>query len=353
MTSRYLLATLAGIGLLLGVLAVIISSRTPPTPAIPYPPPVSPYEHYIATVGMVEASSEDIYIGTPYTEIVETVYVTAGDFVFQGDPLFSLNTDVMVAELREAQEAYSVAAATYEKQLDLPRPEDIPPYESRVKQAEAHYLDWKDRYNLAKKLENPKALSRDEFNQRKYGAMKAQYELQEAEQELDLLLAGAWVRDLNIYRAQKMQAAAAVRIAEQRIARSTIRAPMSGVVMRVNTRVGELAPAADLDIPLMIFGVINPLNIRVDVDEEEVWRVLQGTPGVAYVRGNSSIEVPLTYQRLEPYLVPKRALSNTSVELVDTRVLQLIYQFERHDLPIYPGELMDVYIEAKPMRGAK
>lgn len=100
----------------------------------------------------------------------------------------------------------------------------------------------------------------------------------------------------------------------------------------------------------MIFGVINPLNIRVDVDEEEVWRVLQGTPGVAYVRGNSSIEVPLTYQRLEPYLVPKRALSNTSVELVDTRVLQLIYQFERHDLPIYPGELMDVYIEAKPMR---
>jgi hypothetical protein len=48
---------------------------------------------------------------------------------------------------------------------------------------------------------------------------------------------------------------------------------------------------------------------------------------------------------VEPYVVPKRSLTGDSNERVDTRVMQVLYSFNRADLPIYTGQLMDVYIE--------
>lgn len=350
MALRILLPICAGVGILLGVIAVIISSQTPPTPDIPFAPPTPPYEHFIASVGVVEASSEDLLIGTPFGEIVEEVYVDSGDFVKEGDPLFKLNTLLLRARLAEAKAAYDIAVANYERQLALPRPESVPSARAKMQAMEANFLDYLSQYELVEKIENPKAISRDLYNQRKYNALEAKYQFMEAEADLNLLLAGAWIKDLEIYRAEKKKALAAVKVVEEEIYRSTIRAPVSGVVLKVNIHVGEYAQTGELVTPLLIFGTIEPLQIQIDIDEEEVWRVIQGAPGVAYVRGNSSISVPINYVRVIPYLVPKQALSGTTTELVDTRVLHLIYDFERKDLPIYPGQLMDVYLESKPNR---
>ena len=33
---------------------------------------------------------------------------------------------------------------------------------------------------------------------------------------------------------------------------------------------------------------------------------------------------------------------------VDTRVLQVLYRFEKGDLPVYAGQVLDVFVEAKP-----
>jgi hypothetical protein len=38
---------------------------------------------------------------------------------------------------------------------------------------------------------------------------------------------------------------------------------------------------------------------------------------------------------------------------VDTRVMQVIYSFKRETLPIYPGQLMDVYIDDRSLRPAQ
>lgn len=52
---------------------------------------------------------------------------------------------------------------------------------------------------------------------------------------------------------------------------------------------------------------------------------------------------------MEPYVVPKRSLTGDSSERVDTRVLQVIYEFNRPQFPIYVGQQVDVFIE----RGGK
>ena len=70
---------------------------------------------------------------------------------------------------------------------------------------------------------------------------------------------------------------------------------------------------------------------------------------VAFVRGNRDLKTDLKFLRVEPYVVPKRSLTGESTERVDTRVLQVLYSFNREALPVYVGQQMDVFVAAKPL----
>jgi hypothetical protein len=59
--------------------------------------------------------------------------------------------------------------------------------------------------------------------------------------------------------------------------------------------------------------------------------------------------IPLRFVRIEPYVIPKTSLTGGSAERVDTRVLQVIYQFDRPaSRNIFVGQQMDVYIDTTP-----
>jgi HlyD family secretion protein len=65
------------------------------------------------------------------------------------------------------------------------------------------------------------------------------------------------------------------------------------------------------------------------------------------IRGSYTNKVPLEFVRVQPYVSPKIELSNQRQEQVDLRVLPVIFRFEKQDAPVYPGQLVDVYIGTK------
>jgi hypothetical protein len=95
------------------------------------------------------------------------------------------------------------------------------------------------------------------------------------------------------------------------------------------------------------------LHVRVDIDENDAWRLVPGAPARAFVRGNSRLSTELSFVRVEPYVVPKRSLTGDSTERVDTRVLQAVYSFDPKSLPVYVGQQMDVFIEARESAGTR
>ena len=109
---------------------------------------------------------------------------------------------------------------------------------------------------------------------------------------------------------------------------------------------GAPAATATGEPPLILLGGVTPLHVRVDVDENDAWRVRTGAKAVGYLRGNMKITTPLTFVRFEPYVVPKKSLTGDSTERVDTRVLQVIFSFTRGELPIFVGQQMDIFIDA-------
>jgi hypothetical protein len=126
-----------------------------------------------------------------------------------------------------------------------------------------------------------------------------------------------------------------------------VRAPVDGEVLQVNVRVGEHVSARGAGA-LVVLGDIARLHIRAEIDENDIPRFRADAPAVAYMRGDAERGIPLRFQRAEPLVVAKKALSGDNTERIDTRVLQAIYAVEEIDAPLYVGQQLDVFIEGAP-----
>jgi len=312
--KRFLLPIL---GILSALWAAYSVARTAPRRHSTNPPaaaPVSDFSATVAAVGLIEANSENIAIGTPLSGVVSAVFVRVGQNVKEGDPLFELDTRQLHADLAVARRSLEVAR-------------------SRVHVANATLADLQNKLDRALNLTDKRALSEEETAHRGLAVETARAQLTEAQ-------------------AEASQAEAQVHSVETEIERSTVRAPLEGEVLQVKLHVGEYAPAAVTANPLILLGGLRPLNVRVDVDEHEAWRVKAGASAIAHLRGDSSRKTPLQFVRFEPYVVPKKSLTGDSTERVDTRVLQVIYRIERQDLPLFVGQQMDVFIDASRPAGS-
>ena len=61
----------------------------------------------------------------------------------------------------------------------------------------------------------------------------------------------------------------------------------------------------------------------------------------------------MTFEYVEPYVRPKKSLTGSSTERVDTRVLQVVYSFPNGTIPAYVGQQMDVFISAPAVAATK
>jgi HlyD family secretion protein len=202
-------------------------------------------------------------------------------------------------------------------------------------------------------LQEAQALSKEEIVRRRFAVQQAQARVEqaratqaEAQANLALLEAGTWDVDIRVAESQVRQAQASVEAVRIELDRRVVRAPIGGMVLQRNIREGEFASAGALSTPLLLLGDVTTLHVRVDVDESEAWRVERGAKATAFARGNKDISAPLSFVRFEPFVIPKRNLTGSSTERVDTRVLQVVFSFEPKDLPVFVGQQMDVYIES-------
>lgn len=286
-SKRYLLIALALAGAGAAIQLASTAGHSPPITPPPYQPAVRAKDGLISAAGLVEAVAENTLVGSPVSGVVGEVSVKVSTTVKAGDVLFRLDT----RELAPAAEAAAAAAARAA--------------------ANARRLTT---------LEGTGAVSASALEDARHAAAEAS--------------------------ARSAAAAAALE-------RASVRAPIDGTVLQVNIRVGEFVAAGAK--PPVILGDISHLQIRCDIDEQMAPRMRENLPAKGYLKGESTRaggpdrSIPLRFVRIEPYVIPKASLTGGSAERVDTRVLQVIYQFDRpSDRPVFVGQQMDVYIDASP-----
>lgn len=349
---RKLLLPVLAVGGIAFAIYTVRASAVEVKPAEPIAQPAtSTFASYVAGAGLVEASTENLAIGTLVPGVVVKLHVDVGSEVKKGDPLFKVDSRDLDAELAVREVAVLQAQRTIDRLKQQPRAEDLPPLEANVAALEA------TRSNAQRELDRLTRLGgsagADELDRARWNLIGADARLEQSKAELARIKAGAWKPDIDIAEAQLKAAQKQVEAIRVEIERRIVRSPIDGTVLQLNIREGEYAPAGTVSTPLMLLGDIRTMHIRVDVDENDAWRVQPNRPARASIRGNSDLATDLRFVRIEPFVIPKRSLTGESSERVDTRVLQIIYAFDAKNLPVYTGQQMDVFIEAADARATR
>src|SRR5208337_1621651 len=98
------------------------------------------------------------------------------------------------------------------------------------------------------------------------------------------LKAGAWKEDIEVQRAAVEQAQSQIDSIKIMLERLIVRAPVDGEILQVNVRPGQIATLAWKE-PMIVLGEVNRLHIRVDIDENDLYRFREGMPAWANVKG--------------------------------------------------------------------
>jgi HlyD family secretion protein len=325
--------------------ANVIRGQAETEPVLPpSQPTVTPFSKSVAGSGIVEPRTENIAIGAQVGGVVAKVSVKVNQQVKAGDPLFCLDDRQLQATLQVRKAALASAEAELKRLEQMPRKEDLPASAAKIREAKANLAAQEDLRKRATQLVGLNAISREEYVTREMAWQAVSQQLARLEAEDALLRAGAWEPEKAVAQAAVARARSEVEQVAVDIERLLVRAPVDGEVLQINIRPGEYVSTPNSLAPVVL-GDLHTLHVRVDIDEHDIPRFLPGAPAKATVRGNPQKAYPLTFVRVEPYVIPKKSLTGDSSERVDTRVLQVIYAFREGEHSVYVGQQLDVFID--------
>jgi RND family efflux transporter MFP subunit len=304
-----IIATLGVVGLISAIIYTFIMGNPPPaTPNQLTLPPTAPFPHNISASGLIEANTQNINVGSFTSGVVDKVFVVEGNIVKQGDPLFSLDQRTATTQL-----------ALNEKQLETAH--------HNIEVTKADLAEAHDQYKRSQHLKAG-VLSAEDVKKREFAVQKMEAQLRLNQSKLE-------------------EARHQVALSKITLDKLTVTAPVDGLILKVRIRPGEYIGDVSQNIVPVTMGNDQPLYIRAQIDENDGWRFKPNLKAIAYLRSNKDINFPLSFVRIEPYAQPKQQLSGDSRELVDTRVIEVIYKVEANPQNIFIGQQVDVFIEAE------
>lgn len=253
---------------------------------------IIPFGKMIATAGIIEPIDKNIEMGVPQSGLVKDVYVKVGDKVEAGDILFRLDDRDLLAQLlvQKAQVAVSLA--------NLDR--------------------LSDQLSRLEMVEDPRAVSQDELYTRR--------------------------ADVALAKAQLEAAEAGVVHTMIMLDRLSIKAPRKGVILDCRIQKGEFLSAGGSTA--IVLGNLDHLHVRAVIDEQHASDIHPHAAAFTFPKNQSSVKIPLHFERIEPYVVPKRSFTGGGKENGGNKVLQVIYSFDRTlSYPLYVGQQINIYIE--------
>jgi len=315
-------------------------------PAPPLAPATNPFPDAVSAAGVIEAQTENIAVGSATPGVVVEVLVTVGEEVQPGTPLFRLDDRDLQSDLGVKRAAAAQAKSELLRLEAEPRKEKIPVVAAQVNEARAAVARETDALRRNEETFARKVTTEQEVIARREALAAARAALEKTEADLALLTAGSWEYDLDIARAGVAKAEAEVAKIETDLDRLVVRSLVAGRVLQVNVRPGEYVGAPPGQ-PLVMVGNIERLHVRVDIDEFDIPRFDRRAAASAVPRGSLQERYPLTFVRVEPFVVPKKSLTGDNTERVDTRVLQVIYECDPAGRPpLFVGQQVEVFIEA-------
>jgi HlyD family secretion protein len=204
----------------------------------------------ITSNGKIQPETEVIISSEVSGEIVQ-LNVVEGQQVKAGDLLVKINPEIYLAGIDRMAASMNGAKA------------NLANSKARLAQTEAQFKTAELSFNRNKKLWEDKAISDAE-----YETALSNYQVAKADVE-------AARESVNSSKYTVMSSEASLREARENLSKTSIYAPMSGTISRLNVEVGErvLGTIQMSGTELMRIADLNKMEVQVDVNENDIVRV--------------------------------------------------------------------------------
>lgn len=186
-------------------------------------------------------TNDKVGITSKISAKVASINVDVGTAVKKGDPIITLDTKDLEAQVAQAQAGVNTAQANLLKTQAGARPEQVAQAQASLESSKTSYLNAKNNYNRNQELAAAGAISQSQLETAQTQLAAAQAQYSSAQDQLDMLTKGETQETINVLQAQVKQAQAALDLAKTQLSNGTIASPISGIVSAKNINVGELA----------------------------------------------------------------------------------------------------------------
>lgn len=296
----------------------------------------------IAAPGRVEAVSEEIRVSSELSGRLKTVDVEEGDRVERGQTLAELENADYRARVSAAEAELAQREAELRRIVNGAREQERREAAAAEQAAKAVLANAKSEAERRRSLADKGVISRDEADrfERAYLVAQAQYE--QATQRFKLVDAEA--REEDRARAQAAVELARAQLAEARayLAKSYVRAPIGGVILRKMRHAGE-SVSTQFDSPIVTLADDSTLRVRLDVDETDVSKLRLGQRAYVTAETYGPRKFWGRVIRVGRILGKKNVRTEEPTEHVDTKILETLVELDAGQaLPL--GLRVDSYI---------
>lgn len=327
-----------------------------------------PQQVTVAALGRLEPEGEVVRVGGPAGERIARMLVAEGDYVQEGQILAVLETydqqlaqrDVAASELAEARSRLAAItqsgaaqiqeAQTRISQVDRPQAAEIQAQAATIRQLQAELDLAQTELRRTQDLANQGAIARQQLDQRISELRQRQEALNSARAELvrlqaarnsDLSNAQAQVQsaEAELGRSQAevtvQSAARNLQLAEAQLARTVIRAPRAGEVLRIHTKTGEAIAAGGSgtqDQGVLDLGNTRQMDVVAEVYETDVGRVRLGQTATITSRNGAFAET-LTGRvvRIGSQIFKNNILDDDPAANADARVVEVRIRLDQSE----------------------
>jgi ABC exporter DevB family membrane fusion protein len=344
MTKKRAVILFIGLSLLLG-LAVAMRSRSAILTSIMNSTdaketgnvsPDAADEITLACTGRVEGESEAISVGAGIDGLIAELRVKEGQPVAAGAVIAVIERRELTAELSEARAAVEGAKAsrvrleTGSRQEERERAEaDIEAAQAVVKQAQARY----ERYQ---KLFTEGVLSADARDEAIRNLAVAQASLKAIEKTKEFVNVKPLPEEVAIAEAEIRAAEERVRVVTEQIKKCEVRAPISGIILRTNMKVGETYSTFTPQ-PIVTLADTSAFKIRAEVDERDIDKVALRQRVLIQGDAFAGRKVYGVVSRLSSQMGRKKVRTGDPAEKSDRDVLEVLIDVDGQDKALVVG----------------
>jgi HlyD family secretion protein len=281
----------------------------------------------LASPGRIEGQSDSIDIGGAVDGIIRAIHVKEGQQVVRGQVLAELDCRELQSALPIVQAEAESLRQTRERLLRGSRTEERDAAAQKTASAKAVLDQTSALLERNRGLVASDSISRVAFEETLRNAAVADAEYKQAQRHEQLVNAGPLPEEIARANADLQAAEERINLAQQKLGKCVILAPIEGTILRVMLREGE-SFALVSPRPILKMANIAGRRVRAEVDERDVGRVHVGQRVVISSDAFSGRRFNGTVTRLATVMGRKSVITGDPADKADRDILEVVAQLQ-------------------------